>query len=53
MPIRAGGASRASDLTAAALPRCEWRLGVPVATWGAEAIAIVPWAAGDAGPGAT
>jgi GH15 family glucan-1,4-alpha-glucosidase len=27
-------------------PRCEWRQGVPVATWGAEAIAIAHWDAG-------
>jgi GH15 family glucan-1,4-alpha-glucosidase len=27
-------------------PRCEWRHGVPVATWGAEAIAIGNWDAG-------
>jgi GH15 family glucan-1,4-alpha-glucosidase len=26
--------------------RCEWRQGVPVATWGAEAIAIAHWDAG-------
>ena len=26
--------------------RCEWRHGVPVATWGAEAIAIAHWDAG-------
>jgi GH15 family glucan-1,4-alpha-glucosidase len=28
------------------LPRREWRHGVPVATWGAEAIAIASWDAG-------
>ena len=27
-------------------PRCEWRHGVPVATWGAEALAISSWDAG-------
>jgi GH15 family glucan-1,4-alpha-glucosidase len=30
----------------AATPRCEWRDGVPVATWGAEAIAVSAWDAG-------
>jgi GH15 family glucan-1,4-alpha-glucosidase len=29
-------------------PRCEWRHGVPVATWAAEAIAILNFAAGTA-----
>jgi GH15 family glucan-1,4-alpha-glucosidase len=28
------------------VPRGEWRYGVPVATWGAEAIAIASWDAG-------
>src|SRR4029078_2111086 len=27
-------------------PRCEWRHGVPVATWGAEAVAIANFNAG-------
>jgi GH15 family glucan-1,4-alpha-glucosidase len=27
-------------------PRCEWRHGVPVATWGSEAIAVASWDAG-------
>jgi GH15 family glucan-1,4-alpha-glucosidase len=40
-----------------ALPRCEWRHGVPVAVWGAEAIAVLTWSAGrpewrDEGAGA-
>jgi GH15 family glucan-1,4-alpha-glucosidase len=28
-------------------PRCEWRLGAPVATWGAEAITVASWDAGQ------
>ena len=28
------------------VPRGEWRYGVPVALWGAEAIAIANWRAG-------
>jgi GH15 family glucan-1,4-alpha-glucosidase len=40
-----------------AKPRCEWRHGVPVAAWRAEAVGIVSWNAGtpewrDAGAGA-
>ena len=40
-----------------AAPRCEWRHGAPTAVWGAEAIAVVSWAAGtpqwrDGGAGA-
>src|SRR5207245_4458285 len=35
-------------------PREEWRGSVPVATWGAEAVAVASWAAGaaawDGGP---
>ena len=31
---------------AAALPRREWRSGVPVATWGSEAVAVRSWDAG-------
>ena len=27
-------------------PRCEWRYGVPVATWRADAIGVVSWQAG-------
>jgi GH15 family glucan-1,4-alpha-glucosidase len=27
-------------------PRCEWRDGVPVATWGSQAIAVANWGAG-------
>jgi GH15 family glucan-1,4-alpha-glucosidase len=38
-------------------PRCEWRHGVPVAVWGADAIGVLSWAAGtpewrDGGAGA-
>jgi GH15 family glucan-1,4-alpha-glucosidase len=38
-------------------PRCEWRHGVPVAVWGADAIAVLAWSAGrpewrDEGAGA-
>jgi GH15 family glucan-1,4-alpha-glucosidase len=28
------------------MPRCEWRHGVPVAAWGAEAIGVMSWDAG-------
>jgi GH15 family glucan-1,4-alpha-glucosidase len=31
---------------AAAMPRCEWRADVPVATWGSEAVAVRSWDAG-------
>src|SRR5438093_139806 len=31
---------------AAGVPRCEWRAGVPVATCGAEAVAVSSWDAG-------
>jgi GH15 family glucan-1,4-alpha-glucosidase len=41
-----------------ARPRCEWRHGVPVAVWRAEAVGVVSWNAGapewrDDGAGAT
>ena len=26
-----------------ALPRCEWRDGIPVATWGSDAVAVRGW----------
>ena len=32
---------------AASPPRCEWRAGVPTATWGSDAVAIRSWDAGD------
>jgi GH15 family glucan-1,4-alpha-glucosidase len=40
------------------VPRCEWRHGVPVAVWRAEAVAVASWGAGtpawrDAGAEAT
>jgi GH15 family glucan-1,4-alpha-glucosidase len=28
-------------------PRCGWRAGVPVATWGSDALALCSWDAGD------
>ena len=30
----------------AAAPRCEWRLGIPVATWGGDALGVATWDAG-------
>jgi GH15 family glucan-1,4-alpha-glucosidase len=44
VPMRWRGAPRFNY--GAKLPRCEWRHGVPVATWRTEAIAFANWGAG-------